>query len=351
MLINKPNPHGGDIYRNAVRYDFSANVSPLGTPEAVKSAVREAADHVCAYPDPHCAALREVLSQHESVPAEHILCGNGAAELIYAFAAALRPERSLIAAPAFCEYAESLAAFGSTADYYILHEEDAFLTDGRILNVIGSSHYDAVYLCNPSNPAGKLTDKKLLHAIAKLCRGKKSMLFIDECFLDLTVANESHSMTEMVEDNPYLFILKAFTKSYGMAGLRLGYALCSDETLLRKMTEVTQVWNVSAVAQTAGIAALGCGAYLRRVREVVAEERAYLTEALRALGYRVFDGAANFLLFKAEESLYGRLLEKGILIRQCGNFVGLDDRFYRCAVKTHEENLALIKAMEEIAHG
>jgi threonine-phosphate decarboxylase len=350
MLIKSGNPHGGDIYKNKVVYDFSANVSPLGTPEAVKEAIRTAADKICAYPDPYCSALREAVSAKENIPADYIICGNGSADLIYAFAAAVKPKRALIVSPTFCEYEKSLRAVGCDIEYFNLSEESGFIPDDSLTGYINKD-IDVVYICNPNNPTGKAYSNILIKSIADKCKENGAILFIDECFCDLTNEPDKHTIMNEINENKNIFIIKAFTKSYGMAGVRLGYAICSDEILLEKICSVTQTWNVSHVAQMAGIAALKCTDFVRENIKIINKERKYLTGALRDLKYTVFESDVNFILFKADGDLYDKLLGLNILIRSCANFRGLDKRFYRAAIRKHGENKAFIEAMEEITNG
>ena len=104
MLYNTQNPHGGDVYGAAVTLDFSSNVHPLGTPPGVVEAIRAAAAQVRQYPDPYCRALTAAIAAHEGVPQPYVLCGGGAAELIYAYCDALRPRLAAEPAPTFSEY-------------------------------------------------------------------------------------------------------------------------------------------------------------------------------------------------------------------------------------------------------
>ena len=142
-------------------------------------------------------------------------------------------------------------------------------------------------------------------------------------------------------------VILAFTKLYGMAGVRLGYGLCADEDLLARMRRAGQPWAVSSLAQTAGLAALGQTKYVAQVRTLIETERPYLLEGLRALGLRVIEGRANYLLFRADETLGERLEKLGVVVRSCGNYPGLDDSWYRTAVRTRRENDALLAALRE----
>ncbi len=346
-------PHGGDWAGYAAEYggapplDFSANVSPLGLPAGVAAALRACAPGCDRYPDPLCRALCAAIGQAEGVPPAWVLCGSGAADLIWRAALAIRPARALVTAPAFAEYAAALDAVGCETERYYLKDEKDYRLDAGFLDAIRPG-VGLVFLCEPNNPTGLTSPRPLLEAVCARCRTVGAALVVDECFGDLLDEPSAHTLKGMLADGPGLVILKAFTKLYGMAGLRLGYALCADTALLERLRAAGQPWAVSTPAQAAGLAALGEGAYAARVRALVRAERPALAAALRALGCRVIDGEANYLLFRCEKELCAPLRARGILLRSCGNYPGLDAHWYRTAVRTPEENARLTEALGEV---
>ena len=208
---------------------------------------------------------------------------------------------------------------------------------------------EAVFLCTPNNPTGRLIPPTLLKRVLRYCAEHGARLFLDECFLDLS--DDGVSMKDCLHDCPQLLILKAFTKSYGMAGIRLGYCLCADGALLGEMAKSTQPWNVSSLAQAAGVAALKEQAFLQQTRALIRTERQWLMGELAALGFRVCPSKANFLLLHGPEDLHQALARRGIAIRRCGNYYGLDNGWYRIAVRRHEENEILVAAMKQACAG
>ncbi len=349
-MILKNYVHGGDVYKNRVTLDFSANVNPFGTPEPVKAAIRAAAEAVSRYPDPYCLQLRERLSALYGVSPDAILCGNGAAELIFSFASALRPKTALLPVPSFAEYETALCAAGVAPTFYPLLRENGFALTEDVLGAI-TADTGVLLLCSPNNPTGRSVEKGLLLRILDRCRETGTWLFLDECFQDLTDGDKAFSLIGALREEDRVLILRAFTKTYGMAGVRLGYAISKHGGLLSAMSEATQPWNVSTVAQQAGLAALECRDWARQARALFKTEKAYLTRALTALGVSVLPGDANYLLLSGVPGLYERLLEKGILVRDCGNYRGLERGDVRIAVRTHEENAALVAAIAEALHG
>ena len=335
MLYQTRNPHGGDIYGGEVELDFSANTNPFGTPKGILDAVQAALPEMHRYPDPYCRKLTQAVSDFE-----------GAADLIYAYCEAVRPNLAVELAPTFSEYALGLERVGSRVERYYLRQEKEFELDKEFLPYLDLMKPDAVFLCNPNNPTGKTIAPQLLERILSFCAETEIKLFVDECFLDLSDTGES--LKVFLAEHPNLFVLKAFTKSYGMAGIRLGYCLCADGKLLARMATASQPWNVSGLAQAAGIAALQEQAFLQKTKDLVAVERQWLKRELEELGFRVCPSSVNYLLFQAPACLYTKLKAKKITIRNCDNYVGLGPGWYRIAVRLHEENEALIRAIKEV---
>ncbi len=345
MLYHSENQHGGDVYGGGITLDFSANINPLGTPAGVREAAARALREMHRYPDPYCRRLVAAIAAFEQLPEDYILCGNGASELIYACCAALGPTLAAEAAPTFAEYALALESRGCRVERYLLRRENDFTLDEGFVSFLKEKKPEAVFLCTPNNPTGRLLPMPLLEQLLQRCAAWGARVFLDECFLDLT--ENGVSAKSLLAAHPELLILKAFTKSYGMAGLRLGYCLCADGGLLAKMARLTPPWNVSAPAQAAGEAALAEGDFLEKTRRLIARERRWLTRELEALGLWVCPSQANFLLLQGPPGLSAALRQRGIAIRDCGNYHGLEKGWYRIAVRLPEENQRLITAIRQ----
>ncbi len=345
MLYQAKNLHGGDIYGGGVKLDYSANTNPFGTPQGVLDAIAGSLHDLHRYPDPYCRELVKAISDFEEVPQEYILCGNGAAELIYSYCEVLKPKTAVELAPTFSEYALGLKQVGCKIQRYTLYQVNDFALTLEFLSWLKETKPEAVFLCNPNNPTGKIIPMDLLKNILAVCEVNHSRLFMDECFLDLT--SQGESMKEFLKDHPCLFILKAFTKSYGMAGIRLGYCLCSEAQLLRKMSQTVQPWNISTIAQVAGVAALKEEAFLSKTQTLIETERPWMKRELERLNLYTCDSCANYLLFQGPVTLHEKMKRKGIAIRNCDNYFGLGPGWYRVAVRQHEENKELIEAISQ----
>ena len=294
------------------------------------------------YPDVKCEALREAISGFEQVNMEEILCGNGAAELFFAAVQAVRPQKALVTAPSFSEYEEALRSVGAEVEYYYLCEEDNFQIREDYVDKL-SEEIDMIFLCNPNNPTGQIIDRDMLIKILDRCKKQNIIVILDECFLEFLDEPNRYEMSDLREEYPNLLIIKAFTKIFSMPGLRLGYAISSNQDTLEEMSWKLQQWNVSVPAQMAGVAALERPEeYIRQTREYVSGQREYMRNIMKMMGYVVFASKANYLFFKGRPGLEKEALEAGFLIRDCQNYEGLSEGFYRIAVRTKEENERLI---------
>ena len=353
MTALKESAHGGDLVSARVLWagevlDFSANLNPLGMPEGVRRAAAEGVEEAVHYPDPLCRALSAAIARRDGVAPGQVLCGNGAADLVFRLAFSEGPRRALVTAPTFSEYEAAVSAAGCTVVRHILDRARNFDLTGAVLDEL-TPELDLAFFCTPNNPTGRVIDRGLLEAILEKSRAAGVRLVVDECFLALSDGGEAAGLAGYLEPYPNLLLLRAFTKSYAMPGLRLGYCLSADGALLDRLSRCAQPWSVSAPAQAAGLAAAAEPSHPRLARALIARERSRLMRALEGLGLEVIPSAANYLLFRAPgiTDLRERLLRRGVLIRSCADYPGLGEDDYRIAVRLQEENEQLIRAMKE----
>lgn len=341
------NKHGGDIYTYPNMIDFSANINPYPIPESIRQAVVDSVEELRNYPDYECRELRGALAVQLRCGVEQIICGNGAADLLFTLAYTLRPRRALLVTPGFLEYEEALRAVDAQISCYPLKEELDYQLDSTYLTYL-TTELDMVFLCSPNNPTGQLIERKLLKEILDTCAKRNIFVVLDECFVDFLDEPKVHTLIREVEQYPNVFLLRSFTKMFAIAGLRLGYGICADTELLENMYVHRQPWSVSIPAQQAGIAALKEQDFVKHTREKLYEERDYLCKELAKLVEHCYPSTVNYILFKAEPNLRKKLLVKNIMIRDCSNYVGLCEGYYRIAVRSREDNLKLIRALQAI---
>lgn len=339
------NVHGGDIYNNKNKIDFSANINPLGLPRGVKMALMESIDKVIHYPDVGCDRLREKLALTYGIEKDYFFCGNGAADIIFAITIALKPRKTIIMTPTFAEYEQALKAIGSRILYYQLKEEQGFQLSEEILKFL-TSDIDMIFVCNPNNPTGEVIPKDLLLKMIEKCHENNIVIVVDECFNSFLENSKDISVIEEVNNYNNLIVINAFTKLYAMPGIRLGFGVISNRRIHEFIDRSTQPWNVSVLAQEAGIAALEQAEYVTKSMELIVEERRYLIRELEKLDCSIYGSKANYVFFKSGNGLLKKCLDHNILIRDCSNFRGLEEGYYRIAVRTHEENKKLIEVLQ-----
>lgn len=347
--------HGGNIRQLAARAgldpsaitDFSASINPLGPPAWLRPLISSRIGSLAHYPDPDCHALISAISARHGISTGQILIGNGSTEILHLLPRAFPVRRAVIPVPAYSDYTAAAELAGLEIETFPLEEDRGFALD---LNSLSSrlKGNDLVFIGNPNNPTGTCAGSR---EIRKLAEARPDALFIiDEAFADFV-----EGMDRLVFNRPdNVIVLCSLTKFYAIPGMRLGFAVGSEERI-SALKKLMPPWSVNTLAQAVGEAALADDDYARRTREFVGRERKRLSSALQAIpGLKVFPGAANFMLVKVERhgtdarQVARRLLAEGLAVRVCDNFPGLDGRFFRTAVRTGTENDRLCRALTGI---
>ncbi|MFH0789765.1 MAG: cobyric acid synthase [Pseudomonadota bacterium] len=352
------NSHGGNIRQLADSagldpkdlLDFSANINPLGPPEWLRPLINANMDSLVHYPDPTCSQLIEALAAHYKVGKEEILVGNGSSELIYQVPRALGLSRVLIPVPSYLDYIRAAEQTGMTVERFFLKESQEFRP---VLTLLEDklTDYDLMILGQPNNPTGLSVEAEALRTMAR--RHPSRLFLIDEAFADFIEGLDS-----LTRDRPSnVIVLRSFTKFFAIPGLRLGWAL-ADPEIARKVRRLLPPWSVNTLAQKVGQAALNDQTYAEQTRALVKKLREELRLNLQGLsGLKVYPGESNFLLLRINlknltaPRLASKLLARGMAVRVCENFEGLDNRFFRVAVRTSEENERLCRALSQTLLG
>jgi threonine-phosphate decarboxylase len=322
--------------------DFSSNTNPYGASPAVRAAVANTAWD--RYPDREALALRAALAEALAVPAGRILAGNGASELILLAALAfVRPgDAVLVVGPTYGEYARAAALMGGRVTTWQARAENEFAPDAAaIADRLRRISPRLVFVCNPNNPTGAALPPE---ALAALARQRSATLFVvDEAYQPL--AADLGSATGIVAEN--VLVLRSMTKDGGLAGLRLGYAV-GPEPLVAALRRVQPPWSVNALAQAAGIAALGDPAHRARSLELIGAAKVGLIAGLTRLGLRLVPSVVPFFLVCVGDGAAFRraLLTRGVLVRDCASS-GLSE-YVRISTRRPEENERLLAAIREV---
>lgn len=363
--------HGGDVWSSRAGgagagpagltpldvIDFSANINPLGPPARVRELLRANAGLVRFYPPPGAPALSAALNREFGAGAECVLAGNGASELIALFFWVLRLRRVLLVAPTYTDYLRAARAAGCAVEFFNPRGEFAFPLPA-LAEKVRRSRCDALVFCNPNNPTGVFWDD--LTPLLEAAREKKVSFLLDLSFFPFTgedwAAWAGKNRLFSYLDSP-LFLVVSLTKIFALPGLRLGFGI-GTEGLVRKMRAAKDPWSVNVLAQLAGLACLEEKEYLKKTVTLVNKEREYLAKGLgRIPGLKVYPSRANFLLVDSRRTgvsgaeLAAALAKKDILVRDAGNFRGLDAFFFRVAVRKRKENRILLRAVREVLAG
>ena len=382
--------HGGNIYKifrekNIKEIlDYSSNINPYGIPESLKKRITENLEILERYPDPDYIELRQKLAYLNKVDISNIILGNGATEIIFLFMKVINPKKILIAAPTFGEYERAVKAtervenssilgdsnkkkddeksFGKQKieiEYFELKENNDFKLNINNLKNELAKKYDLLIICNPNNPTGKFLKLDKTEEILKECNKYNTKLFIDEAFIDFLKDGMKESIINTKENKQNLFVTRAFTKFFAMPGLRLGYGIYFDKKLEKRISEKKEPWSVNNIAEMAGLTVLDDTRYIEETLKWIAEEKTYVYEKLNEInGIKPYKTEVNFITVKIEDNfilkglnvkiLRGKMIEKGILIRDASNFKFLDERFFRLAIKNRKNNDRVIETLKKI---
>lgn len=327
--------------------DFSSNINPLGPSPRVRQAAAEA--DLSSYPDRHSLVLREALAARLGVEIETLLVGNGSTELIHLLTAARlgAGDRCLIFEPTFGEYEAAATLAG--AQTMAIRPADGQTFEWSIAQAVRAIRRvrpSLVFLCNPNNPTGAYLSRSSVGQI-QAGVGPGGLLLLDDAYVSLS--DGSWDTIPLLE-NGNLAVLRSMTKDHALAGVRLGYVV-ADPDLISGMRRLQPAWSVNAVAQSAGLAALGDEAHLSEAREVISESKSYLCGELDGLGIAVTSTSTNFILAKVGNAARVRmaLLRRGIAVRDCTSF-GLPE-YIRIALRRPEECAVLVEALgKELAN-
>ncbi len=343
--------HGGNIYDVKRKHrkdviDFSANINPLGLPLKVKKAISEGLDKILHYPDLNARNITQKIAKYWRIDEQNILLGNGSSELIYLISSTFRPKTSLIVVPTFSEYECSAKIIKCRTRFLKLKEKEDFRFNPPHFNNV-----DLFFLCNPNNPTGNLILQKR-QLIEKLTDG---LIVVDEAFMDFLPDQKNYTFIWKAVKQRRIIVLRSFTKFFALPGLRMGYVIAHKE-IINALRRHQPPWSTNSLAQVAAETILGDKEYIKNSYLFIVKERDFLFRELdRMKGLKVYPSVTNFILCRLENTriqsagiLRQKLIKQGILIRNCNNFKGLNDRFFRTAVRKRSENIKLIAALKGI---
>ena len=335
--------HGGQIYDKFGKpinfLDFSANINPLGLSEKILQTLQKNFRGIINYPDSNATELKSALSRKYKISAENLILLNGAAEFFYLYCNVFRPKKILIPVPSFSEYERAAKSSGAEVEFFLTRAEENFKID---VEKILKRNADCVIIGRPNNPTGNLIS---IEEILKLA--EKFSVVVDESFIDfLPIESARNFLSEKI------FVVQSLTKIFAIPGLRLGFAV-AEKNFAERLNFAKDVWNVNFLAQKVGAVALSDEKFLKDTRIWLEGEKKYFAEKLSELPIKIFPPSVNFILIRLKSKELAaftlkKLQEKKILVRNCANFAGLDERYLRLAIRTRTENNLLLEALREI---
>ncbi|MGC6482373.1 MAG: pyridoxal phosphate-dependent aminotransferase [Synechococcus sp.] len=364
-VVSPAPPHGGNLIAEARRLgcdprcllDASASLVPFRPPRSLRRALVQAigGSALRDYPDRSQAELRCALAAHHGVDPDAVLAGNGAAELFtWAARDATAMGCSVLPQPGFADYARALRCWQGVweARPLPLAWADAWPQPFPLgpTRAAASSLERCLWITNPHNPTGQLWDRASLEQLLP----HYALVICDEAFLSLVPGGEVQSLMPLVAAHPNLVVIRSLTKLFAIAGLRLGYAVAQPQRLHRWMAW-RDPWSVNGLALAAGAAVIGdrpgLMRWMARVHAWVQREEPWLRAQLNGLpGVSAHPSSVNFLLLEGSASLLAlreRLMQRGVLLRDCRSFQGLGECWLRIGLQSHANNRRIVRALRQ----
>ena len=349
--------HGGDVYTASGKKnlaDYSANINPLGLPQSVKKAIVKSIAGCADYPDPFCRRLTEKLAGFLAVPGEYIFFSNGAADVLFKLALALRPKKALLLAPTFADYEKSLRSVGCRIDYYLLREENNFEPQSDILRQL-TPDIDFVVICNPNNPTSSAISINDLRRIVSFCNERNIFVMIDETYVEFAPDIKAITAVPLTREFTNLMVLRGVSKFFAAPGMRLGYGITGNMDFLSKMREKQTPWSLNSLGAFAGEIMLQDEDYIKETRNLILSERDRMIQELKNVDtYKVYPAYANFILLKIQKDgltsyeVFEACIKQGLMIRDCSSFQCLDGEFVRFCIMMPEDNGRLLEVLKTL---
>jgi threonine-phosphate decarboxylase len=357
-----PYVHGGNVWEISEKHkipldqliDFSISTNPLGVPEKALQAIRESLNLIYHYPDPSHQWLLEALSNSAGVEPNNVVVGNGSTELIYLFAEVFLDceYEAVIPVPTFNEYKAATQRVGGKIVFVKCDPAENFQINFEELERAISKKTRMIYLCNPNSPTGRLHDKDDILRFIESAAKESVLVFLDEDYIDFVGDSKRYSMAEYVNEYDNLFVLRSLTKFFGLAGARIGFGITSPNTA-KILKRVKMPWSVNSLSMFAAVEAVKDEDFIKKSRLLLSKSKREMLKTLRTIPWlKVYPSETNFLLIEiirgnlTSTQLRNGLAKRGFLIRDCKDFDGLNNRFFRVTVRRPEENRKLIEQIK-----
>lgn len=362
--MNQPTTyfHGSDLEKIAQTYDikkeeiinFAANVNPLGISYRLKRELISHIDCVTTYPDREYTELRTAISNYTDAPVSHIIVGNGSTELISLVIQVQEPKHALVLGPTYSEYAHEIRLAGGTLRTFSLKEEENFIFHKEEFLTEISDSTDLFVICNPNNPTSSLIDRDTMHFILQECAKRNIFVMVDETYMEFAEEPSETTAIPLTSEYQNLIVLRGISKFFAAPGLRLGYGICGNEKLLKKMADYQNPWSVGSLTEIAGKIMFEDAEYIADTRRLILTERKRILGKLNEMpGLKPYPAHANFILVRIlDETLTSTMLfeaaiKEKLMIRDCSSFKALGEKYFRFCLMSAEANDKLLTVINE----
>lgn len=354
--------HGSDLELIAEKYhikkdeiiNFSGNVNPLGLSQTIKDKLSKKIDLIAAYPDREYTSLRETISKYINVNKNHILVGNGSTELISLFIKLVAPTNATIIGPTYSEYEREIFIGGGSSRYYPLSEKDGFKVNVNDLKKYLNFDTDLLVICNPNNPTSTAIYSKELRQILDYCKEQDIFVLIDETYVEFCEDINNVSAAKFTEFYSNLFIIRGVSKFFAAPGLRLGYGVCGNEDIIRKINNLKNPWTINSLAAYAGELMLSDHDYILKTKALIRSERNRIIQEMNSWDtVHIFPPTANFILVKiltdvTSQDVFEELISNKMMIRDASSFPFLNAKYFRFCILEPKNNTKLLEALKSI---
>jgi len=362
MTVASQQFHGSDLKKIAQHYhlnqeniiDYSSNVNPLGLPESIQTQLATHIELIGQYPDRDYTTLREAIAAYTGAEFSSILVGNGSTELISLAIKALQPTNGLIIGPTYSEYEREIKINHGRSKYFPLLEENNFMIDLDALKKALTKDVDLLIICNPNNPTSSSIPKKTLRKILDYCLRWDVYVLIDETYVEFVADVEAISAVSLSHFYKNLFIIRGVSKFFAAPGLRLGYGISGNPSLIRQINQLKNPWTINSLAAYAGELMLQDTAYIQATRTLIHQEQKRIMAHLESWqDIKVYPATANFILIKLNEPylshlIFEALIKENLMVRDASSFPFLSNKYIRFCFRTKKDNDRLITVLRSV---
>lgn len=334
---------------------YNANLNPMGVPGSVKRALLSNIDSVNRYPGDYYNTLKNSIATYSGTNPEYIVLGNGSLDLLRLYIALVAPKKALLPIPSCYEYEHSLSIYGCDVVHYELNEANDFMLDMKDFISKLDSSYDMVVLGNPNNPTSQIVPLDDIETLVEACRQLDIFLLIDEMYIEFAEEYGKLTAVPLIKEYENLAIMRSVSKFFCVPGLRLAYAVMNNPDLMSITSITTTPNSISVLTAAACIDMFSDEGYMEQSRSMIYTERNLIYSAMSPCkNIKLYKPYANFMLAKilkedvSATQAVAHCGLKGLIVRNCEDIPGLDDKYIRFCFMKPEQNDLLVNTILEL---